>query len=706
MSLGRLRKTLRCTPFGDSCAGVVDGGDDKATTTLTEDTGGGSSSSGGGDGAIDTQQAQQLYIPASIQTLLEIIEHQRLDDRVQVGRLLLCFTFTIGENLDDVGGGALRQLQKTEVMALNDSVSPELLFADNEEALKPRLLAAHIVAHDCTAMPVDTVFVLKGVEQTGGAMLPRGGHCALEQGSVAPQALYENEIVFEDKEADVRVSSIEAIDFNSVDFSMRVARRVDGSDMHQVARLFAVSQRQRAARWRATACTRHGVTHQCYLLVPYAYHYRSLIMRVHMLLCVRKQRAAGEQVSVHEHRLPRTSDYMVIECEALTQALEFIDVQLVNAHPIFDARRVNAALHPFAPRDYYPTSTARLNTAVFGSVQTTPRGKWMSIWSDRNALYTGLIAQGRTDLDTSTPLECRVTCLVYYMFLAPERFGAVGHEPPRPRRRVPAAVSVPERMKAATSLPNASTTTDEEGGNDISDSDLATTNSQTLSDKTAQTAASETATRRGVFTPHGFTPDVSSADLDHRAPSATHQNGLLPAKSVYNFSFAKYLTEEQQAQLRDADFVPALVERQVPAVTPRERHQQQQNNQRPASSDLASATTRPRSVTTGSQDDTNSEDGDDDSESVFSPAPPPPAPSSAMTPPSIMPLSAVPIHLHSRAPPPLPRSHAPLPPPGQRNLPPPHLNAHTGGSVATDSSGEQLVFHLSSSSTNDGERHE
>ena len=677
-----------------------------------------------------------LFFPVAVARFADFIRDTKLHERFMPGRILMNFTFSINQDAENANKVSL--YQETAVLKCDEEEMSEDIC---DKRVKVRMLNAYVIAHDAQSMPVDTIFSLKSGERTaqvppvtnytnGGAVLLRN---STSNAADQPTTLFGNELVYEEPLTGTQFSSVEAINFNSVDLLNRVVVRVENGDTQHIARLFCISNRQRQLQRHFIPCTRHAVSDQCFALVPLMYSYRSLLVRVHMFLAVRQyaedvnhaplaMKAMLDDESLYT--LPVTSDFVIFDCNSLTRVVEFIDRHLLNAHPLFSVVEVQAALRPFNPSVspmgcYMNSATATYGheTPIADGVKRLQQAaslahtssSWLNVWNSRNAQREQLLVADDVDAaeQLNGSLTCHVTCLFYYITVQSDDQIDQPLLVRRPIRRPP-----PLLQSIGTTTTDDEKTIDD-NGDDGEASTIVDNDSYThLSNKSAPTRAVSLPMAATVKRAHHSEAPQYSTNNDNaltraipittnfkkQAPSSTQRpsnnNSAAAAaaaddNSSYDFSFSKYIKPSLSANTPTDNGTPATAKYSSDngsQKTPRTEPYSEQPH-----SNLATASAQNISATTDSQEGVSDDDSEDssDASSLFdaAPLPLPPASSAASTALSTA-TTKVPynnnnvyhtIPQHMRVPPQSPQTHT--------------------QSSNNESSGEQTIFHMSSSST-------
>jgi hypothetical protein len=654
--------------------------------------------SGVGDDETSEQLLHEIFVPVEILRLVTFIENQSLQHRFMPGRMIVHFYFEIGESTDVPGKG--RQKQEIEVELLNEEgVSVEEFF---RRPVKPRLLCAYSTAHDARQMPVETIFSLKSKEvvqptssgngsgnayTSGGVLLHRH---TLDEREALP--VFGNALVFEEPLTRTQFSSIEAINFSSVDFYLRIAKRVEQADAPHIARLFYINNYQRLMRKQRIPCMRHAISDQCFFLVPLTYAYQSLLVRVHIFLSVRHHSndqshlssAAGIDSTVYN--LPTTPEFVIFDCDSLSNVIQFIDSQLINAHPLFNLSDIQGSLRPFVAPTFAAnalspaTSKSSHVTNGFQKMHTMAAAaaapsSWFSVWNDREKFYQRLLGKGKRALAESirAHLRARISCLFYYIDVPPElQSDKPEPEPRRPTRRPP-----PLLQSIGTN------TTDDEGGDA---GELPDNSSSTLFDKDEHDAITQSqpvarVTRqlheetRAHHSEERERSYIDGARTSHTQLSENENGSEFffgnPAAAITTALQSKILTSPISI---DGGAAAAATEAAAPAA-----------QRTPRTETPSDPTSNNNALVFGSAT-TDSNDGEDDSDGkpMIATRAPPTLPENMSTTPktkssnsalSTTPYSPFPHHMRESA------------------------AASQTPAVADQSSGEQTLFHLSASSS-------
>lgn len=708
MSLGKLKRVLECFPDeeeGSTSAPtrIVRERKPKDYTVVYESIQNGQQTDQHSVSDMDTntsrtdetseQLLHEIHVPLEISRLVKFIEDENLQQRFMPGRLFMNFSFEICEDPQSETKG--QQRQEIDVEFLNDdAMTVEDFF---RRPAKPRLLCAFATAHSGTRMPVDTIFGLKSKEVQQPTSSGNGSGNAYTSGSILLHRftsenrevlpLYGNALIFEEPLTKTRFSSIEAINFSSVDFYLHIAKRVEIADAPHIARLFCINNYQRLMRRQHIPCMRHAISDQCFFLVPLKYAYQSLLTRVHIYLSVRQHHADQYHLSSSAsgdvlnndpsiYILPKTPDFVIFDCDSLSNVIQFIDSQLINAHPLFNLSDIRGFLRPFVvpPSLQLSSSTKSQQSNGFERITTTSAttpSNWLNVWNDRFRISEQLKNSSRHQLSEKIlkRFEMRISCLFYYIDVPPElQRDKLDPSPRRPTRRPPPLLQ---------SINNTTTDDDEpDDANNIMDHSQSSTlidNGSYERDATAQSQPVLRVSAQAHIAPRGHHSEEKESVIEETASrsqlfekTANGSEFMLPSSNNHTSSQIKNFPALSSVIVRNS-VTPTDVPG-TPQKTPRTEPISDPSTNNPIV--IGSATT-------------DSNDGEDDSEMKSTTSNEQhrlPTSNGSITPKptedvlSTTPYSPFPHHLRESA--------SPQKPP-----------------FNDQSSGEQTLFHLSSSST-------
>lgn len=358
----------------------------------------------------------EIYLPPEIISLLDVLEEQRLLTHISVDYFMLDIDYVVEPGKEN----ASVLQQSTAIRVLAKERSSQLLSLQKQSARQPgkeirsRLLSAHVIQYETMNMPVDTVVSLRdsasGTSLSGGTLL-----CTDEELDLngTPQVLFGNSVVFRDSMSGIAFSSIEAVGFNSIDFH-QIAKQVPQHDVPAVAKLFSCYSFQRTRARAKLRCEKHhNHSHQCFFLVPRSYQYMSLINRVYIYMSINSARnechrnglcfSHYDRQPQNMFQLPETKQCCIIECDALWNAVKFIDDHLVGAHLPFNVDTLNIRVQPLL------LGALEMNNIT--SEGHADAEKWARTWEERSQYYKA------ENLPQPLKMSIRLRCLVYYMVL-------------------------------------------------------------------------------------------------------------------------------------------------------------------------------------------------------------------------------------------------------------------------------------------------
>lgn len=356
----------------------------------------------------------EIEVPAIVDSFDRLLKEHQLADHTKTGFVVLNASFQVDES-------AVRRGTLSLERDMNISVGGELkrrIFIDSAHTTRREAHALSVVltAFDMSEMPFDCQLSMRGFRLAQERRLgqrQQSDACLRDyillakrkqqRGQRRPDTLLVRPLVCQCPLTGTRFGSIEATGFKSTDLFQKVVELVDeSSDPERAGALAKLFGRRRSTLGDelfdsavGSSADGHASTKRFYLL-PYAYQYTALIVRVHTYLTMRALRQSRahsipeQSIDFSLYELPFSSKHLIVPADELQMVVAFIDNNLVDVHPTFDPLGLGATLAPFG----YPSWTEAWNANV----------------GDRRA------RKGYKE----AVFKCNATLIVFYAFLEPQ----------------------------------------------------------------------------------------------------------------------------------------------------------------------------------------------------------------------------------------------------------------------------------------------